>query len=218
MTTRPSYYLAGSFVRRESLRDVRTRINTAFPNWDCSARWLDIESEADEHIATIALIDAHDVLCSDALVFVRGQPYSPGKHTELGLAIASAIPIHVVTAEWTTDTEPEPCIFLELLPPAMLLDTWVRTGVLETTPARQTNAAKLLAEIRQYGIDVPGTRGVVTPYTGLSLAEGAGRTVRAGTRWNLAPGAVLGLEGSREEGLGGNAPTESITFRTELRW
>ena len=43
-----------------------------------------------------------------------------------------------------------------------------------------------------YGIGVPGTRGVVTPYAGLSLSEGSSRTYRAGTRWNLAPGAVLG--------------------------
>ena len=69
-----------------------------------------------------------------------------------------------------------------------------------------------------YGMSVPRTRGVVTPYTGLSLAQGASRKVRVGARWNLAPGAVLGLEGSQEEGVGGNAPTKSITFRTELRW
>ena len=69
-----------------------------------------------------------------------------------------------------------------------------------------------------YGMSIPRTRGVVTPYTGLSLAQGASRKVRVGARWNLAPGAVLGLEGSREEGAGGNAPAKSITFRTELRW
>ena len=39
-----------------------------------------------------------------------------------------------------------------------------------------------------------GTRGVVTPYSGISLSEGASRTLRAGTRWNVAPGAMPGLE------------------------
>ena len=77
--------------------------------------------------------------------------------------------------------------------------------------------ARIEAELG-YGMSVPRTRGVVTPYAGLSVSEGSSRTYRAGTRWNLAEGAVLGLEGSREEGVGGNAPTESITFRTELRW
>ena len=69
-----------------------------------------------------------------------------------------------------------------------------------------------------YGMGVPRTRGVVTPYTGLSLAHGASRTVRAGARWNLGHGAVLGLEGVWEGGSTGTAPAGSITFRTELRW
>ena len=69
-----------------------------------------------------------------------------------------------------------------------------------------------------YGIGVPGTRGVVTPYAGLSLAEGSSRTVRAGTRWNVAPGAVLGLEATRQESTHGAAGTNAIAFRTELRW
>ena len=69
-----------------------------------------------------------------------------------------------------------------------------------------------------YGIGVPGTRGVVTPYAGVSLAEGSSRTVRAGTRWNVAPGAVLGLEATRQESTHGAAETNAIAFRTELRW
>ena len=66
-------------------------------------------------------------------------------------------------------------------------------------------------------MSVPQTRGVVTPYTGLSLGEGA-RTYRAGTRWNLAPGAVLGLEATRQGGANGTAGTNAIELRTELRW
>ena len=69
-----------------------------------------------------------------------------------------------------------------------------------------------------YGMSVPRTRGVVTPYTGLSLAEGASRRYRAGARWNLGPEAVLGLEGAWEGGTSGSAPAKSITLRTELRW
>ena len=69
-----------------------------------------------------------------------------------------------------------------------------------------------------YGIGVPGTRGVVTPYTGLSLSERSSRTVRAGTKWSLAPGAVLGLEATRQGGTKGTAGTNAITFRSELRW
>ena len=69
-----------------------------------------------------------------------------------------------------------------------------------------------------YGMGVPGARGVVTPYTGLSLSEGSSRTVRAGTRWNVAPGAVLGLEATQQGGTNGTPGTWAIEFRTELRW
>ena len=76
--------------------------------------------------------------------------------------------------------------------------------------------ARLEAELG-YGMSLPQTRGVVTPYTGLSLGEGT-RTNRAGTRWNLAPGAVLGLEATRQGGANGAAGTNAIELRTELRW
>ena len=76
--------------------------------------------------------------------------------------------------------------------------------------------ARLEAELG-YGMSVPRTPGVVTLYTGLSLGEGA-RTYRAGTRWNLAPGAVLGLEATRQGGANGAAGTNAIELRTELRW
>ena len=69
-----------------------------------------------------------------------------------------------------------------------------------------------------YGIGVRHTRGVVTPYTGLSLTQGAGRTLRAGTRWTVAPGAVLGIEGSHQGGANGTEGTKSIQFRTEISW
>ena len=69
-----------------------------------------------------------------------------------------------------------------------------------------------------YGMSVPGTRGIVTPYAGLTLSEESGHTYRAGTRWNLAPGAVFGFEGSHQGGANGTAGTRSIGFRTELRW
>ena len=77
--------------------------------------------------------------------------------------------------------------------------------------------ARLEAEVG-YGFGISNTRGLVTPYTGLSLAEEAGKTVRAGARWNLAPGAVMGLEGNRQDGAYGEAGTNAVEFRTELRW
>ena len=72
----------------------------------------------------------------------------------------------------------------------------------------------------RYGIGVPGTRGVITPYTGLSAAQGAGRTLRGGIKWGIAPGIVLGFEATREPEAGFDEPKwrKAIEFRTELRW
>ncbi len=69
-----------------------------------------------------------------------------------------------------------------------------------------------------YGIAVPRTRGVVTPYAGLSFIEDGQRTVRTGARWNLAPEAAMRLEGTWREGADGVAATSAVELRTELRW
>ena len=39
-----------------------------------------------------------------------------------------------------------------------------------------------------YGFGLPGNRGVLTPYAGLTLGDGGNRTVRAGTRWQWRGG------------------------------
>ena len=88
----------------------------------------------------------------------------------------------------------------------------------ELEPGAEFEATGRLETELGYGIGVPGTRGVVTPYTGLSLIEGGGRTVRAGTRWDLAPGAVMGLERTWQAGADGAQGTNAIEFRTEVRW
>ena len=44
---------------------------------------------------------------------------------------------------------------------------------------------------RRYGFGMGGTTGVLTPYRGFSLANEGSRTLRAGARWNIAPGATL---------------------------
>ena len=69
-----------------------------------------------------------------------------------------------------------------------------------------------------YGLGMHSTRGVVTPYAGLSLAEGGNRTYRAGARWNIAPGAALGLEGTRHESAAEEPATSAIVLRAQLRW
>ena len=67
-----------------------------------------------------------------------------------------------------------------------------------------------------YGLSVPGTVGVVTPYTGLSLIEKGSRTVRAGARWQMSPEARLGLEGARAQRDGETAHDVMLQLRVEF--
>ena len=70
---------------------------------------------------------------------------------------------------------------------------------------------RLEAEVG-YGFGVPHAPGLVTPYAGLSLAEGGSRTWRTGTRWKVAPEATLGLEATRHEARTGAAQGNAVLF------
>ena len=68
-----------------------------------------------------------------------------------------------------------------------------------------------------YGFGLPGNRGVLTPYAGMTFGDAGERTVRTGTRWQLGPDAVLGLEGSRQASDAGEADNE-LRLRAALRF
>ena len=93
---------------------------------------------------------------------------------------------------------------------------WGARDARELEPGGEFEATGRIEAELGYGIGVRGTRGVVTPYTGLSLTEGAGRTLRAGTRWDIGPAAVMGLEWTRQGGADGS--TNGIELRAEVRW
>ena len=95
---------------------------------------------------------------------------------------------------------------------------WGAEDAGELKPGSDFQATGRIETELGYGFGVPGTQGVVTPYMGLSLSEGSRRTLRAGTRWNCAPGAMMGLEATRREGTGTVPGRNAIEFRTELRW
>ena len=68
-----------------------------------------------------------------------------------------------------------------------------------------------------YGVGLPGNRGVLTPYAGMTLGDGGNRTVRTGARWKLGPDAVLSLEGSRQASDAGEGANE-VRLRAALRF
>lgn len=84
-------------------------------------------------------------------------------------------------------------------------DLWSRQTPQGLAPpgTRQTRTGQLAADVG-YGVALFKT-GLLTPYAGMVLAEGAGRTYRVGTRWTGTRGLTLSLEGQRQE-TGGAAP------------
>ena len=70
-----------------------------------------------------------------------------------------------------------------------------------------------------YGITGPHGWGVLTPYTGLSLVDGAAeRTLRTGLRWKASQSATLGLEATREESGARGERSNGIMLRGEVRF
>ena len=68
-----------------------------------------------------------------------------------------------------------------------------------------------------YGLALSRKRGLVTPYTALSVGEGASRTWRFGARWRASDELTVGLEGTRVDSAS-DAPTNAVQLRAQLRW
>ena len=74
---------------------------------------------------------------------------------------------------------------------------------------------RLDAEIG-YGLGAPHGFGVVTPYAGFTLADGAERTAcRTGLRWRASQSATVGLEATREDQ--GGRPN-AVMLRAQVRF
>ena len=69
-----------------------------------------------------------------------------------------------------------------------------------------------------YGLAGPGGVGVLTPNAGVALADGGGRTWRAGARWSLGSNASLDLDGTRTEAANDDAPEHGIALRFTAKW
>ena len=67
-----------------------------------------------------------------------------------------------------------------------------------------------------YGVGGPGGLGTLTPYAGLSLTNGAERTIKGGLRWNAAESATLGLEAAREERAGDAPASHALMLRAAI--
>ncbi len=84
---------------------------------------------------------------------------------------------------------------------------------------RQTPAGQLNAEIG-YGVAAPFDTGLLTPYAGTVLSDGAARTYRVGGRLQMrggwATGLTLNLEGTRQDTAGQQPVNQGL--RLQLEW
>ena len=80
------------------------------------------------------------------------------------------------------------------------------------------NRARLDAEIG-YGLDAAPGLGVVTPYAALGLTGESTRTLRMGTRWQVAAYASVNLEGVLHAAANDDdGPEHALMLRGALRW
>ena len=68
-----------------------------------------------------------------------------------------------------------------------------------------------------YGFRLPGNRGVLTPYAGMTLGDAGNRTVRTGTRWQFNPDTVVSVEATRQASDGSEADNQ-VRLRAALRF
>ena len=69
-----------------------------------------------------------------------------------------------------------------------------------------------------YGLGLSGARSVVTPYAGLSFADGGSRVYRVGVRWAIRPATAIRLEAVRRIDGGDRSPTGFLGLRAQTRW
>ena len=97
---------------------------------------------------------------------------------------------------------------------------WSRQTTAGLAPnTRRALAGRLNAEIG-YGVAAPFDTGLLTPYAGTVLSDGADRTYRVGTRLQLsgpgATGLTLNLEGTRQEPAGQQPANQGL--RLQATW
>ena len=96
---------------------------------------------------------------------------------------------------------------------------WSARGTAGLVRDEDFEATRRLDAELGYGLGAPRGLGLVTPYAGLSLADGGGRAWRTGARWQVAPDVTFGFEGTRSEPANDDeAPQHGVMLRGTIRW
>ena len=93
---------------------------------------------------------------------------------------------------------------------------WQRQSATGIAPRHDASMRGRLTAELGYGLDVPWTHGILTPYSGMEWA-GARRTLTLGWRFTLGQSLSLSLDGERREN-GYEPPDYSLMLNTFLPW
>ncbi len=93
---------------------------------------------------------------------------------------------------------------------------WQRQTTAGISPHHNPAAQGRIKAEMGYGLDVPWTYGILTPYSGMEWA-GSSRSLRLGWRFNLGQSLSLNLDGERRES-GHGKPEHGVMLRTTLPW
>ncbi len=93
---------------------------------------------------------------------------------------------------------------------------WQRQTTAGIAPQHDPSAQGRLSAELGYGMDVPWTCGILTPYSGMEWT-GENRTLRLGWRYTLGRQLSLSLDGERRED-GHTPPDYALMLRTVLPW
>ena len=93
---------------------------------------------------------------------------------------------------------------------------WQRQTTAGIAPQHDSAAQRRITAEMGYGLEVPWTAAILTPYSGVEWA-GSGRTLRLGWRFVLGQRLSLSLDGERTE-TGHTPPAHALMLRTSLPW
>ena len=126
-----TYYLAGSWKKKDACRHIAATIEreTGMP---CVSTWMDSDGDdnddGDRYEGARQCLD--DLDKAFRLVVLLGDSTSPGKHVEIGYALAKEMPIHLVEAPWATEEQLKDltgvCVFYHLADSVTDLDTFIK--------------------------------------------------------------------------------------------
>ena len=110
MARKTKFYAAGSMKKQSGVNDCARQIQE-ITGWQFTSRWhVPGALSGDPNI--FARENLADLRKAKRMIWFAGEPFSSGKHFELGYAWKDQWPIHVVVPPWSSITVKEACGFI----------------------------------------------------------------------------------------------------------